>query len=179
MIFISLFISGSIQNVVRAVARKSTSKASKPSNLSSTVRAEDTVLISEHKGRFKTRPNDSYHHADFEPHQCTKECVKSFSYADGDYKSESFFLMTNSLTRVSSIQQQVAFMVILFSLIRFESFVYPDALRLVSRNRKAATRGTSNHRLSRSLWTADAKHGGSSSLPSNHWFQTWRRSLLL
>lgn len=97
MIFVYFFISGSIQNVVRAVARKSTSKASKPSNLSSTVRAEDTFLISEHKGRFKTRPNDSYHHADFEPHQCTKECVKSFSYADGDYKSESFFLLESQV----------------------------------------------------------------------------------
>lgn len=78
---------------MRAVARKSTSKVTKPGSLTSVApRGEDSNLnsnvTSEHKGRFYDLFNEKYHHAEFEPHQCSTKCVEDFPYANGDYKSK-------------------------------------------------------------------------------------------
>lgn len=75
--------------MVRAVARKSTSKVFKTLPVSSPpLRAEDSTLNAEHKGRFKFRQNETYQTVEFEPHQCGSKCTEDFPYMDGDYKSK-------------------------------------------------------------------------------------------
>ncbi|XP_045036410.1 histone-lysine N-methyltransferase SETDB1 isoform X2 [Daphnia magna] len=81
--------SSSRENVVRAVARKSTSKILKPLSVSPSIslRGDDVTVNAEHKGRFRARPNETYQHVDFEPHQCSSKCVEDYPYADGDKKN--------------------------------------------------------------------------------------------
>ncbi|XP_046453809.1 histone-lysine N-methyltransferase SETDB1-like isoform X2 [Daphnia pulex] len=81
--------SPSTECVVRAVARKSTSKVLKPNSVSSVtpLLVDELTVNAEHKGRFKFRLNESYKNVAFEPHQCNSKCIEEFPYADGDNKN--------------------------------------------------------------------------------------------
>ncbi len=93
-----------IKNVVRAVARKSTSKICKPIPIPSAtpLRVDDSAVNAEHKGRSKFRPNESYQKVDFEPHQCGSKCVEEFPYADGDHKSINYYSLTVHILETKS-----------------------------------------------------------------------------
>lgn len=85
------FFFHSKQNAVRAVAKKSTSKVLKSPPFSpSSIRSDDYYGSTEHKGRIKCRPNDSYVEMVFEPHQCGSMCIQDYPFADGDFKSNYF-----------------------------------------------------------------------------------------
>lgn len=77
------------QNVVRAVARKSTSKVTKPSLVLATPppQGEDSYITSEHKGHLKNSWNESSQEIAFEPHQCGVKCIEDFPYETGDFKN--------------------------------------------------------------------------------------------
>ena len=87
------------QNVVRAVARKSTSKAAIKVAPAVTPpptppRVDDIYVNIEHKGHLKNRWNKSSQEVAFEPHQCAAKCIEEHPYEEGDYKSIHFSART-------------------------------------------------------------------------------------
>ena len=96
------------QPLIRAVARKSTSKpvsspaptvAAAVTTAATTTAAAATAAVAsgrpeavdayasaEHRGRFVAVKCEKYQEVRFEPHQCGPKCVAGFPYQDGDYK---------------------------------------------------------------------------------------------
>ena len=119
------------KNIVRAVARKSTSKAVNPTPSPATtssyqsLRLDESHKSTEHSGEIRTRFNLQYHDARvFEPHQCGSICVEDFVYAEGNFKSKIFFFLFLKAANMKVCN---------YELIRSQSFVGADAVWLVER----------------------------------------------